>query len=282
LAIRDPAQTQKVGPVPSFVIGVNEPILRWRMALAFQHEHVESIFAKPHPNEIRFKNFFPQGIGGTIAIVADHENSFRDASAASGGDGHLRGMERWSFDPPEGTINLSAGESATFPFDVRLKNAIFGEQPVRVDFVIDADQKYHFSVYRKLSVGSKTISVEFATHLEKDGTLVVEQTMTNTAEQPVDFKCFLYAKGYRRQRAQVYRLSATPDHKTFRYRNGASLVGKELTLEAEEIGGERVLKCRFKVTDDPPAPHNQKPKAKSQPAGRKMFQDALSEPQNRA
>lgn len=281
LPIHDHEQTVKVGPVPSFVIGVNEPILRWRMALDFQHEHVESIFAKPHPNEIRFKNFFPQGVGGTIALVADHETAHRSGNTAPGGDGLLRDMERWSFDPPEGAINLAAGESATFPFDVRLKNAIFGEQPVRVDFVIDADQQYHFSVYRKMWVGSKTISVEFETHLEKDGTLVVEQFMTNTAKQPVDFKCFLYAKGYRRQRAQVYRLGSSPDHKTYRYRNGASLIGKELTLEAEEIGGERVLKCRFKATDSPPAALDKKPKAKTAPAGRKMFQDALSDPHNR-
>lgn len=281
LQIHDHEQTVKVGPVPCFVIGVNEPILRWRMALAFKNDHVESIFAKPHPNAVRFKNFFPQGVGGTVSIVAEHADRHRLGAEDVGNDGLLRDTERWSIDPPEGNISLSAGESATFPFDIRLKNAIFGEQPVRVDFVIDADEKYHFSVYRKMWVGSGTISVDFQTHLDKDGTLIVEQIMTNTGPQPVDFKCFLYAKGYRRQRAQVYRLGATPDRTTYRYRNGASLVGKELTLEAEEIGGERVLKCRFMVTDKPPAALP-KPDATADPPGRKTFQDALSQSQDRA
>ena len=87
---------------------------------------------------------------------------------------------------------------------------MFGEQPMRVDFVVDADEQYHFSIYRTMFVGSGNITIDFKTHLDKDGILVVEQTMTNSAQQPVDFKCFLYAKGYRRQRAQVYRLGSTP------------------------------------------------------------------------
>lgn len=271
-------QIVRTGPVPSFVIGVNEPILRWRMALSFNSDHVESIFAKPHPNSVHFKNYFSQGIGGSISIVAEQHDRRNIGADDAASEGLLRDAERWSIEPPEGTINLAAGETATFPFEIRLKNAIFGEQPVRVDFVVDADEKYFFSVYRKMWVGSRTISVDFRTHLEEDGTLVVEQVMKNTAPQLVDFKCFLYAKGYRRQRAQVYRLGATPDRTTYRYRNGASLVGKELTLEAEEIGGERVLKCRFVASDTPPESPALTPSAKSEPAGPRTFQDALVKP----
>ena len=102
--------------------------------------------------------------------------------------------------------------------------------------------------------------------------------MTNSAKQPVDFKCFLYAKGYRRQRAQVYRLGATPDRTVYRYHNGKALFGKELTLEAEEIGGERVLKCRFLATDEPPHERDQrKPAEKPAPTDRQTFQGASAE-----
>jgi hypothetical protein len=101
--------------------------------------------------------------------------------------------------------------------------------------------------------------------------------MTNTAKEPVDFKCFLYAKGYRRQRSQVYRLGATPDRTTYRYRNGNELVGKELTFEAEEINGERVLKHRFLVVDEPLSAENPppppKPAATSPQAGREPARD---------
>jgi hypothetical protein len=290
LPVRNHVQTVKVGPVPSFVLGINEPIMRWRTSLAFEHDHVESIFAKPHPNSVKFTNFFPQGIGGTVTVVAELDNRSRSGAEDYGNEGLLRDNDRWSIEPPDSEINLSAGETYSFPFDIRLKNAIFGEQPVRVDFVIDADEKYQFSVYRKMWVGSGSVSIDFRSHLEQDGTLVVEQIMTNIAPEPVDFKCFLYAKGYRRQRTQVYRLGATPDVTTYRFRDGAILIGKELTLEAEEINGERVLKCRYLVTDSAsstapptvPANSTEKPNAEAKPPGRKTFQDSLAQPPDQA
>jgi hypothetical protein len=272
LAVKDHLQSVKVGPVPTFVLGLNEPILRWRMALQFKHRHVESIFGKPHANAVHFQNFFPQGVGGTISIVAPQANDKRMAGDDSIPEGLIRDMDQWTFEPPEGTFTLGVGEEANFPFDIRLKNALFGEQPIRVDVVVDADEQYHFSVYRTMFVGSGKVTINFRSHLDKDGNLVVEQIMTNSDKQPVDFKCFLYAKGYRRQRAQVYRLGATPDRTVYRYRNGAMLLGKELTLEAEEIGGERVLKCRFLVTDDPEVDDAAKPDAQPVPGSRETFQ----------
>jgi hypothetical protein len=281
LVVKDHLQTVDVGPVPTFVLGVNEAIFRWRTALRFDHDHVESIFGKAHPNAIHYKNFFPQGVGGTISIVAPQTKIQRKAAIEAGTDGLIRDSERWSFEPPDSTFNLGPGEVARFPFDIRLKNAMFGEQPIRVDVTVDADEQYQFSIYRTMFVGSGKITIDFTTRLDDNGVLIVEQTMTNSAEKPVDFKCFLYAKGYRRQRAQVYRLGATPDRTVYRYHNGKALLGKELTLEAEEINGERVLKCRFLVTDTPQVkePTNPaKPTDQSAPTDRQTFQGAQPQP----
>ena len=57
-------------------------------------------------------------------------------------------------------------------------------------------------------------------------------------------------------------MGAKPDHTVYRYHNGAALLGKELTLEAEEIGGERVLKCRFLATNEPPPKETETPDGK--------------------
>ena len=82
--MNDHLQTVHVGPVPTFVLGVNEPIVRWRMALRFKNDHVESIFGKPHPNAIYYQNFFPQGVGGTISIVAPQSSDdLRDVDEAA-------------------------------------------------------------------------------------------------------------------------------------------------------------------------------------------------------
>lgn len=250
----DGQQLVDVGPLPKFVLGLHEPIARWRMSMHFEQDHVESIFAKPHPNAVHFANFFPQGVGGTMTIVAPQASASDAAGSEAPSEHPSLDSDLWSIDPPEGSFGLAAGEEVRFPFEIQLKNAIFGEQPVRVDFVVDAeaDEPYRFSVYRTMWVGTGDISIQLQTHLDGDGSLVVEQFMTNQAERLVDFKCYLFAKGHRRQRAQVYRLGSTPDRTVYRYPNGAELVGKELLLEAEEIGGERVLKYRFIATEQVP------------------------------
>ena len=52
------------------------------------------------------------------------------------------------------------------------------------------------------------------------GRLVVQQRMSNNSVQPLNFKCFLYAPGRRRKRAQVFELTEKVDTKTFTYPNG--------------------------------------------------------------
>jgi hypothetical protein len=242
-------QVINVGPLPMFVTGLSEPIARWRMALHFDQDQIDSIFAVAQKNKIDFKNSFRQGVGGTISIVGpqavpDRQDANSEAVMPRGLDNDL-----WSIDPPRGTFSLAAGGDFSFPFEIRLKNAIFGKQPVRVDFDISADEQYKFSVYKSMSVGTGNVTIDVKTHLDNDGTLIVRQLMTNKSDRQVDFKCYLYANGYRRERAQVYRLGATPDRKVYRYPNAAALVGKTLLLEAEEIGGLRVLKYSFVATE---------------------------------
>jgi hypothetical protein len=258
-AQQDNQQVIEVGPLPTFVSGLSAPIARWRMALRFDQDHIESIFERPQKNKIDFKNCFGQGVGGTISIVAPQTGAAkRDADTDAL---KTRGLETdpWSIEPPHGTFSLAAGEDFHFPFDVRLKNAIFGKQPMRIDFDVNADEQYKFSVYSAVWVGAGDVTIDVKTHLEKDGSLAVQQIMANKSEHLVDFKCNLFAKGYRPQRAQVYRLGLTPDRKLYRYPNGADLLGKTLLLEAEEIGGLRVFKYSFvaidtKETDDKAGP----------------------------
>jgi hypothetical protein len=242
-------QVIDVGPLPTFVSGLSEPIARWRMALRFDQDQIDSIFAVAQKNKIHFKNCFGQGVGGTISIVAPQSTSEHQDADKEAVKSHGMETDPWSIEPPHGAFSLAANEESHFPFEIRLKNAIFGKQPMRIDFDISADEQYKFSVYKTMSVGTGDVTIDIKTHVDKDGTLVVKQLMTNKSDHLVDFKCYLYANGFRRQRAQVYRLGATPDRKVYRYPGGADLVGKTLLLEAEEIGGLRVLKYSFVATD---------------------------------
>jgi hypothetical protein len=239
-----------VGPTPAFILGLHEAVTRWRMAVTFEKYQVPSIFKKPHHNSVRFRNFFPQGVGGSLKIVVlDQRNAdehLENEHGAEESSGFTR--DRWTIEPPEGNFQLAAGQDMQFPFDILLKNALFGKQPVRVDFKVEADEQFEFGVYREMEVGTEDLTLDVHTRLEKDGTLIVEQLMTNSADRLADFKCFLYAKGRLPQRMQVYRLGPNVDRKVYRFPDARELLGKDMLLEIEELNGPRALKFRFVAT----------------------------------
>jgi hypothetical protein len=225
--VTDEQQVLEVAPLPRFVVGVNPNIARWRMAAKFATEHVPSVFGETHKNEIRIQNTFPQGVGGTIELVAP---------------------EGWQISPGKIDFKLAAEESIARPFEIALPfDASSGTAPIRADFVVEADRQYRFSVYRTLTVGDGDVQLETNTRLEQDGSLVVEQRMINHGDELVDFKCLLYAPGRRRQRTQVFRLGNNPDVKIYHYPDGAQLLGAEFWLRAQEVDGSRVLNHRFVV-----------------------------------
>jgi hypothetical protein len=250
-------QTIRVGPTPSFVLGLHDAITRWRMAVEFEKRQVPSVFAKPHPNALRFRNFFPQGVGGSMRIVVLQSRRGEErANDLSPAEPSSFMLDRWTIEPPQSSFQLAADAEMRFPFEIELRNALFGKQPVRIDFNIEADRPYQFSVYSELEVGTEDLTLEVSSHLDKEGTLIVEQLMTNSGDQLADFKCFLRARGHRRQRMQVYQLGKELDRKVYRFGNGHELVGKEMLLELEELNGPRELRYRFIAQD---APANSKP-----------------------
>jgi hypothetical protein len=236
-----------VGPTPSFVLGLNEAVTRWRMNVKFDTTQVPSVFSRPHHDSVSFTNFFPQGVGGTVKIVVLQDQATSDATAHQ--DAATLSPDRWTIEPPQAAFQLAAGAATKFPFDIKLKNALYGKQPIRVDFTIEAEERLQFSTYGEMEVGTADLTLDVKSHVDKDGTLIVEQTMTNRTDHLADFKCHLRSKGYRPQRMQVYRLGHEPDRKVYRFPDGRDLVGKEMLLEIEEVNGQRVLKYRFVASD---------------------------------
>ncbi len=218
-------QIIEVDKLPQFVVGLNPYIANWRMQVKFDKTHIPSVFGKAHANALHLQNHFLQGAGGFAHLVAP---------------------EGWQVIPKKIEFKLAAGETENEPFDISLPfDANSGKVRLRTDFEVAADREYRFSVYRELNVGVGDVEIEAITRLDAEGTLVVEQRMINRSGKPVDFKCLLYAADRRRQRRQVFRLEDRHDMKTYRYPNGTDLIGTELWLRAEELGGSRVLNYRF-------------------------------------
>ena len=216
-----------VGSAPKFILGLNRFVAKWRMNMQFTARNIPSVFGTEHANQVALTNPFSQGAGGSVTLTTP---------------------ENWQILPGRIDFKLSAQEQSRRPFQIVLPfDANSGNALLRADFDILADKKYQFSVYRELVVGDEFIELELHTRLDKKGSLIVEQRMVNHADELVDFKCLLYAPGRRQQRMQVFRLGHSHDTKTYTYQNGHSLIGTELWLRAEELGGDRVLNHRIIV-----------------------------------
>jgi hypothetical protein len=148
--------------------------------------------------------------------------------------------------PRELAFKLPAGATTTIPFEIMLPlDASTGPQEVRLDFDLAADSPYKFSVYRTIEIGDHDVYAQVTTRLDDSGELVVEQTLVNQTDQPLSFKCSLFAPDRRRMFARVPELGRGTDSKTFRLPDGKSLLGKTLWLHAEQDSGERILNYRF-------------------------------------
>lgn len=244
----DYRQVVSVGPLPTFLVGVNEQVARWRMGVRFDETRVPSIPGVEHPNALTLTNRFTQGVGGTVRIVVPDQLRPRPI-------GQELSSEQWLIDPERAEFSLAAGSQTRVPLTMSLTDAMLGDQVVRIDFEIEAEQPYRFSVWRRLSVGLGDVQIKIHTHLDKYDRLVVTQQMINADARPADFKCFVYAPSRRRKRAQVFQLTDLVDEKVYTYTEGKALLGREITLQAEEIGGPRVLIHRFiaQPAEPPPA-----------------------------
>lgn len=220
-------QAIAVSQVPSFVLGLNELATTIRISAAFEHERLPSVFGRPHDNALTFVNSLAQGIGGTVTPV---------------------GSTGWGFAPDRLSFKAAAGAPVRIPFQLAPRSdACSGRQQVRLDFEIQAAQRVQFSVWKHFDIGLGDIEIEISTVVQKDGTLVVEQRTLNHTDQLVDFKCLLYAQNRRRQRNHIFRLGRGQDLQYYRFPNAEDLIGTQLWLRCEEIGGPRVLNYRYVV-----------------------------------
>ncbi len=222
-------ETIQVGPLPTFITGLSRPLVLWSTHLKFASDRMPSVCGVPFDNSLTIKNFFQQGVSGRVRIV---------------------GPPDWKIEPQLINLSLAAGEEAVLPFRVTLPfRAVSGERPLRVEFDIGADRHHQFTVYRDLKVGTDQLKLEASGRLNEQGDLEVTQRITNDTPEPISFKCSLDAPGRRRMMSQVIELRNDSDTKIYRLRDGKDLVGDELWLRADEIGGQRTLNYHFKVEE---------------------------------
>jgi hypothetical protein len=216
-----PAQEIQVGPLPTFLVGVNEMVARWRIQADFETRRLASVFGKEQNIELKLFNPFPQSVSGEATLHAP---------------------ATWNYNRQPLRFKLADGGEQTILWPTLLQpDANSGPQEVRVDFNIRAERQYQFSIMRTLSVGLDDVTLEMNTRLNEEGRLLVNVHLTNQTEHPVSFRCLLFPPERKRETRQLF--GVTPGRNTFSFElpAGESLLGKKLQFRAEEIGGPRVL-----------------------------------------
>jgi len=207
-----------IGTLPSFVTGLSEAVARWQTGLAFEDVQLSSVAGRPQTIVLRMRNTFPQAVSGELTLHAP---------------------KSWDVDPRPTRFKLPEGGEIRLPLSVTISSeANSGPQPVRLDFDVGGQR---FSAYRTLQLGLDDVQIELTTRLTKEGTLRVEQSLTNLSDRPLNFRCVLFPPGRRRETRQVLNLGRDRTTLTFVLPRGEELIGKKLWLRAEEIGGSRVL-----------------------------------------
>ncbi|VAX37605.1 hypothetical protein MNBD_PLANCTO02-2077 [hydrothermal vent metagenome] len=224
-------QTVQVGPTPLVIRGCSEAVARWRIAMQFQKGRLRSQTGQQQ-EAIIGKNFFTQGISGTARLNIPKE---------------------WGVGPSHWEFQLAANQKLKLPMDITLPpNASLGKQPVSIDFNIQADRRYRFRVYRHIEIGLGDVLVKVTEKILPDGSLEVEQIITNNTSpvETLNFRCSLFVPGHQRKKQFVTKLKKGKDKKSYRIPNAQMLKGKELWLRAEEMDGRRVLNYRWRVGEN--------------------------------
>ena len=197
-----------------------------RMSCRFDRQQLASVFSRPQTIGLVFRNPFNQGVSGRVRLMLP---------------------EDWG-DPLELPFEAASEDEVVSPFRILLdSDASSGRKPVRIDFEINADQNYRFSVYRWLEIGLGDIALEHIVRTGNQGEIIVEQHLINKSDDFISFNCYLFAPGRRRMRQQVIGLGHGRVKIEFILPDGEELLGQTLRLQAEEIGGERVLNQRIVV-----------------------------------
>ena len=216
---------------PVFCTGGSEAIARWRLEAGFEKGVIPAEYGG-HPDAIVGRNTWPQGVKGTVSLQIPRD---------------------WEVTPDSWDIELAAGESFRLPTTIKLpQNASLGTAEVVISFAITSDRRRTFDVHRSLEVGLGDVIVDVYTKPLPDGQLLIEQYVSNRT-QPLDvmnFRCTLSVSGHKSQTEYVTNVGEEKDRKEYKLPNAQSLLGHELWLNLEQIGGRRNLNKRLIIGDD--------------------------------
>jgi hypothetical protein len=212
---------------PAFLTDLDGPITQWQLDAGFSPDRLPSTPLAIMPVSLELRNSFPQSISGQVTV---------------------HGPKNWRIEPLSAEFRLDPRGQWIHRLDVALPNDILGgRQMVRLDFDIQADRHYRFTMYRPLTVTLGDVFFEGRAALNDRGELEVCQTMINSGKRAAAFRCNLFAPDRQRQSNVIVVQPLGKSDIIYRLADGEQLLGKSIWLRAEEIDGSHVLNLRIEA-----------------------------------
>ncbi|HET6249136.1 MAG TPA: hypothetical protein VFE47_15690, partial [Tepidisphaeraceae bacterium] len=209
-----------VGPMPTFLIGIDGEQAQLRASVGFDQPLVESSF-EPHTRRIHFENTYKTLLSGTLKLKAP---------------------PGWTLNPPTFVFSLNPGEkfdqelTISFPY-----NSFAGPKPVSCEFQMQDGGNINFTVPVMLTLGLTDVGMQ-SLALRDGNDVVIQQMISNYGEKPIDYTAFAIFPGQARQERLVTNLGpGNTVVKRYRFKDVKVLPGTKVRMGVKELTGVRVL-----------------------------------------
>lgn len=215
-----------VGPIPSFVIGIDARLAQLRSSFAFDNPLVESSF-QAHTRLLTFTNPYPVAISGRIRMM---------------------GPQGWTVTPQAPNFNLNPGETYRGPVSIEFPyNSVAGAKTVMCTVDLQADKTQQIKVPVGIRLGLGDVGLE--TIALRDGKdVIVQQMITNYTAKPIDYTAFVTLPGQARQERLLQALKpGATIIKKYRFPNITVTREQKVRSGVKETDGTRVLNDEVSV-----------------------------------
>jgi hypothetical protein len=216
----------RLGAMPVLLVDVDPSIAMLRASVAIDRPLIESSF-QPHPRRLRFTNPYRTAIGGTVKLKAP---------------------PGWTINPPTHTFSLNPGESFDHELTIEFPyNSYAGTKTIEAQFLVQSEKNTTFSVPLTLRLGLSDVGMQTLA-LREGNDVIVQQTIQNYGEKPIDYSSFAIFPGQARQERLVSNLAAgRTTLKKYKFSDVKVTPGMKIRAGVKELNGSRILNDEVEV-----------------------------------
>jgi hypothetical protein len=215
------------GPTPTFLVDIDGSQAQLRASVALDRPLLESSFV-PHQRRLKFTNPYRQSLSGTVKLKAP---------------------PGWTLNPPTFTFTLNPDE--TFERELTIQfpyNSIGGGKTLNVEFTLQNETVGNvFSVPLTLNLGLSDVGME-SLALRDGKDIIVQQTISNYGDKPINYNVFAVVPGQSRQERLVTNLGPGQTMtKRIRFSGVDVKPGEKIRVGMKEMEGVRVMNAEVEI-----------------------------------